>query len=203
MKKTQFNNKKQDLLQKKVMYSLLAAGFFCSIGIASTAVAAVASEKVINGDMPSGLETNTEYVNITGGSRITGTVKVINDADNQTGAHGSALSIRTDEAIIIDGDGHVEIRTYNDNSYAHTNAVRLHNDGASLLIDKAGYNVTMALDAAGGQSTKYDEVAGIYVANNNQNVVINADNINFENNGYNRGYGIWTGASATNSQITY
>ena len=202
MKKTQFNNKKQDLLQKKVMYSLLAAGFFCSIGIASTAVAAVASEKVINGDMPSGLETNTEYVNITGGSRITGTVKVINDADNQTGAHGSALSIRTDEAIIIDGDGHVEIRTYNDNSYAHTNAVRLHNDGASLLIDKAGYNVTMALDAAGGQSTKYDEVAGIYVANNNQNVVINADNINFENNGYNRGYGIWTGASATNSQIT-
>lgn len=52
MKKTQFNNKKQDLLQKKVMYSLLAAGFFCSIGIASTAVAAVASEKVINGDMP-------------------------------------------------------------------------------------------------------------------------------------------------------
>ena len=82
MKKTQFNNKKQDLLQKKVMYSLLAAGFFCSIGIASTAVAAVASEKVINGDMPSGLETNTEYVNITGGSRITGTVKVINDADN-------------------------------------------------------------------------------------------------------------------------
>ena len=60
----------------------------------------------------------------------------------------------------------------------------------------------MALDAAGGQSTKYDEVAGIYVANNNQNVVINADNINFENNGYNRGYGIWTGASATNSQIT-
>ena len=64
MKKTQFNNKKQDLLQKKVMYSLLAAGFFCSIGIASTAVAAVASEKVINGDMPSGLETNTEYVNI-------------------------------------------------------------------------------------------------------------------------------------------
>lgn len=43
----------------------------------------------------------------------------------------------------------------------HTNAVRLHNDGASLLIDKAGYNVTMALDAAGGQSTKYDEVAGI------------------------------------------
>lgn len=202
MKKTQFNNKKQDLLQKKVMYSLLAAGFFCSIGIASTAVAAVASEKVINGDMPSGLETNTEYVNITGGSRITGTVKVINDADNQTGAHGSALSIRTDEAIIIDGDGHVEIRTYNDNSYAHTNAVRLHNDGASLLIDKAGYNVTMALDAAGGQSTKYDEVAGIYVANNNQNVVINADNINFENNGYNRGYGVWTGASATNSQIT-
>ena len=202
MKKTQFNNKKQDLLQKKVMYSLLAAGFFCSITISSTAVAAVASEKVINGDMPSGLETNTEYVNITGGSRITGTVKVINDADNQTGAHGSALSIRTDEAIIIDGDGHVEIRTYNDNSYAHTNAVRLHNDGASLLIDKAGYNVTMALDAAGGQSTKYDEVAGIYVANNNQNVVINADNINFENNGYNRGYGIWTGASATNSQIT-
>ena len=80
--KKQFNNKKQDLLQKKVMYSLLAAGFFCSIGIASTAVAAVASEKVINGDMPSGLETNTEYVNITGGSRITGTFKVINDADN-------------------------------------------------------------------------------------------------------------------------
>lgn len=64
MKKTQFNNKKQDLLQKKVMYSLLAAGFFCSIGIASTAVAAVASEKVINGDMPSGLETNTEYVKL-------------------------------------------------------------------------------------------------------------------------------------------
>ena len=38
----------------------------------------------------------------------------------------------------------------------------------------------MALDAAGGQSTKYDEVAGIYVANNNQNVVINADNINLK-----------------------
>ena len=111
--------------------------FLCSITISSTAVAAAASEKVINGDMPSGLETNTEYVNITGGSRITGTFKVINDADNQTGAHGSALSIRTDEAIIIDGDGHVEIRTYNDNSYAHTNAVRLHNDGASLLIDKS------------------------------------------------------------------
>lgn len=112
MKKTQFNNKKQDLLQKKVMYSLLAAGFFCSIGIASTAVAAVASEKVINGDMPSGLETNTEYVNITGGSRITGTFKVINDADNQTGAHGNTLSIRIDEAIVIYCDGHVEIRTY-------------------------------------------------------------------------------------------
>ncbi|MFV0602891.1 MAG: hypothetical protein ACK5OF_04395 [Phascolarctobacterium faecium] len=99
-------------MQKKVMYSLLAAGFFCSITISSTAVAAVASEKVINGDMPSGLESNTEYVNITGGSRITGTFKVINDADNQTGAHGNTLSIRIDEAIVIYGDGHVEIRTY-------------------------------------------------------------------------------------------
>lgn len=202
MKKNSGKTKKQSLLQKKVMSSLLAAGFFCSIGVANIATAAVASEKVVSSDLPSGLETNTEYVKITGGSRITGTVKVINDADNQTGAHGSALSILTDEAIIIEGDGHVEIRTYNDNSYAHTNAVRLHNDGANLLIDKAGYNVTMALDAAGGQSTKYDEVAGIYVANNNQNVVINADNINFENNGYNRGYGIWTGSAATNSKIT-
>ena len=63
-------------------------------------------------DRPSGLETNTEYVNITGGSRITGTFKVINDADNQTGAHGNTLSIRIDEAIVIYGDGHVEIRTY-------------------------------------------------------------------------------------------
>lgn len=126
------------------MYSLLAAGFFCSITISSTAVAAVASEKVINGDMPSGLETNTEYVNITGGSRITGTFKVINDADNQTGAHGNTLSIRIDEAIVIYGDGHVEIRTY-------TVKIRgdMHNVGISLsseygrkkMIDDKGWYI--------------------------------------------------------------
>lgn len=141
--------------------------------------------------MSSGLERIQNMSILLAASRITGTVKVINDADNQTGAHGSALSIRTDEAIIIDGDGHVEIRTYNDNSYAHTNAVRLHNDGASLLIDKAGYNVTMAFESLAGK-VLINMKHGIYVANNNQNVVINADNINFENNGYNRGYGIWT-----------
>ena len=132
MKKHSLTTKTRFIAEKSNVFIAGCPVSFCSIGIASTAVAAVASEKVINGDMPSGLETNTEYVNITGGSRITGTVKVINDADNQTGAHGSALSIRIDEAIVIYGDGHVEIRTYNDNSYAHTNAVRLHNDGASL-----------------------------------------------------------------------
>ena len=193
---------KRNLLQKKVMSSLLAASVMCCWGINVPGEAAVATEKVVNSDLPAGLETNTEFVTVSGGSRITGTVRIINDVNNQTGAHGSAMNIRTADAVIIDGAGHVEIRTYNDDAYAHTNAIRLHNDGASLLIDKAGYNVTMALDAAGGQSTKYDEVAGIYVANNNQNVVITADNINFENNGYSRGYGIWTGVGAANSTIT-
>lgn len=113
--------------------------------------AAVATQKVVNSDLAGGLETNSESVKVTGGSRITGTVKVINDANYQTGAHGSAFSIQTDGQVIFDGDGDVEIRTYNDDSYAHTNAIKLHNDGASLLVDKAGHSVTLALDAAGGQ----------------------------------------------------
>ena len=202
MKTNKQKTNKQALLNHTVLCSLLAAGFFCSWGAAAPVYAAVATQKVVNSDLAGGLETNSESVKVTGGSRITGTVKVINDANYQTGAHGSAFSIQTDGPVIFDGDGDVEIRTYNDDSYAHTNAIKLHNDGASLLVDKAGHSVTLALDAAGGQSTKYDEVAGIYLTNNNQNVVINADNVNFENNGYNRGYGIWTGASAVDSIIT-
>ena len=95
MKTNKQKTNKQALLNHKVLCSLLAAGFFCSWGAAAPVYAAVATQKVVNSDLAGGLETNSESVKVTGGSRITGTVKVINDANYQTGAHGSAFSIQT------------------------------------------------------------------------------------------------------------
>lgn len=80
MKTNKQKTNKQALLNHKVLCSLLAAGFFCSWGAAAPVYAAVATQKVVNSDLAGGLETNSESVKVTGGSRITGTVKVINDA---------------------------------------------------------------------------------------------------------------------------
>lgn len=171
--------------------------------LATSSQADIAADLNITSDQSTGINTSTQQVRVAAATpiEINGEVVVINNDDYETTAHHGAFEINTIAKVTIGGDGNMTVRTYNGDNYAHTFAFWVNSKNAQVEINKENRIITFAVDSVGGNLSSNDEVSALMMGRTGQQVTINAKELRLENNGYHRGYGIWTsiaqGSTAT------